>query len=166
MILYEDLSEYVFSRHKYNDSDELVILSGYVGPEPVKALSQLPLSSRVIYGMYATDSIKPNLHKILNKISDSSKNGGTIGWINKNSLNKSILKELSKIKIGEYTGPILTPSGYLILKIENKKKNQTNATDLDNKINRAIRLKTNQQLNQYSNIYLNKLMKDMVINEL
>lgn len=74
MILYEDLSEYVFSRHKYNDSDELVILSGYVGPEPVKALSQLPLSSRVIYGMYATDSIKPNLHKILNKISDSSKN--------------------------------------------------------------------------------------------
>ena len=65
-----------------------------------------------------------------------------------------------------YTKPILTPSGYLILKIENKKKNQTNATDLDNKINRAIRLKTNQQLNQFSNIYLNKLMKDMVINEL
>ena len=103
---------------------------------------------------------------LIHSISDSSKNGGTIGWINKNSLNKSILKELSKIKIGEYTKPILTPSGYLILKIENKKKNQTNATDLDNKINRAIRLKTNQQLNQYSNIYLNKLMKDMVINEL
>ena len=103
---------------------------------------------------------------LIHSISDSSKNGGTIGWINKNSLNKSILKELSKIKIGEYTRPILTPSGYLILKIENKKKNQTNATDLDNKINRAIRLKTNQQLNQYSNIYLNKLMKDMVINEL
>ena len=103
---------------------------------------------------------------LIHSISDSSKNGGKIGWINKNSLNKSILKELSKIKIGEYTRPILTPSGYLILKIENKKKNQTNATDLDNKINRAIRLKTNQQLNQYSNIYLNKLMKDMVINEL
>ena len=103
---------------------------------------------------------------LIHSISDSSKNGGTIGWINKNSLNKSILKELSKIKIGEYTRPILTPSGYLILKIENVKKNQTNATDLDNKINRAIRLKTNQQLNQYSNIYLNKLMKDMVINEL
>ena len=103
---------------------------------------------------------------LIHSISDSSKNGGTIGWINKNSLNKSILKELSKIKIGEYTRPILTPIGYLILKIENKKKNQTNATDLDNKINRAIRLKTNQQLNQYSNIYLNKLMKDMVINEL
>ena len=103
---------------------------------------------------------------LIHSISDSSKNGGTIGWINKNSLNKSILKELSKIKIGEYTRPILTPSGYLILKIENVKKNQTNATDLDNKINRAIRLKTNQQLNQYSNIYLNKLMKDVVINEL
>ena len=103
---------------------------------------------------------------LVHSISDSSKNGGRIGWINKNSLNKSILKELNKIKIGEYTRPILTPSGYLILKIENVKKNQTNATDLDNKINRAIRLKTNQQLNQYSNIYLNKLMKDMVINEL
>ena len=103
---------------------------------------------------------------LIHSISDSSKNGGKIGWINKNSLNKSILKELSKIKIGEYTRPILTPIGYLILKIENKKKNQTNATDLDNKINRAIRLETNQQLNQYSNIFLNKHMKDMIINEL
>ena len=103
---------------------------------------------------------------LIHSISDSSKNGGRIGWINKNSLNKSILKELNKIKIGEYTRPILTPSGYLILKIENKKKNQTSATELDNKINNAIRLQTNQQLNQYSNIYLNKLMKDMVINEL
>ena len=50
MILYEDLSEYVFSRHKYNDSDELVILSGYVGPEPVKALSQLPLALELYMG--------------------------------------------------------------------------------------------------------------------
>jgi parvulin-like peptidyl-prolyl isomerase len=70
------------------------------------------------------------------------------------------------LKIGEHTKPILTPSGFLILKIEDIKKNDTKKDDLNKKIKELIRLKTNQQLNQFSNIYLNKLKMNLVVNEL
>ena len=36
-------------------------------------------------------------------ISESSKTGGRLGWIDESSINKKILKEISVLKIGEYT---------------------------------------------------------------
>ena len=103
---------------------------------------------------------------LIHSISDTANKGGRIGWIDKNSLNKSLANKLSKLNIGDYTDPILTPSGYLIVKLENKKDNEVSEEDIEKKIDRLIRIKTNQQLNQFSNIYLNKLRKDVVINEI
>ena len=102
----------------------------------------------------------------IHSISDSASRGGKIGWIDKNSLNKSLANKLSKLNIGDYTDPILTPSGYLIVKLENKKDNEVSEEDIEKKIDRLVRIKTTQQLNQFSNIYLNKLKKDVVINEI
>jgi peptidyl-prolyl cis-trans isomerase SurA len=39
-----------------------------------------------------------------------------------NSVNKKILKELSKLEIGQYTNPILIPGGFLILNVKDKKE--------------------------------------------
>ena len=103
---------------------------------------------------------------LIHSISDSANKGGKIGWIDKNSLNKLLVNKLSKLNIGDYTDPILTPSGYLIVKLENKKDNEVSEEDIENKIERLVKIKTNQQLNQFSNIYLNKLKKDVVINEI
>ena len=103
---------------------------------------------------------------LIHSISETAKRGGKIGWIEKNSLNKLLKNKLTKLKIGEYTDPILTPSGYLIVLLENKKQNESSKEDIENKIERLIKIKTNQQLTQFSNIYLNKLKKDVVINEL
>ena len=103
---------------------------------------------------------------LIHSIADSSSIGGEIGWVDKSSLNKNIYQEISKIKIGEYTKPILTPGGFLILKVIDIKKDEIKKEDLNKKINRLIRIKTNQQLNQFSNIFLNKLRKDLIINEL
>ena len=119
------------------------------------------------------DQIKNDIQKegfgnaaLIHSISETAKRGGKIGWIDKNSLNKSLKKKLSKLNIGEFTDPILTPSGYVIIKLENKKKNETSKEDIEKKIERLVRIKTNQQLGQFSNIYLNKLKKDAVINEI
>ena len=103
---------------------------------------------------------------LIHSISETAKKGGKIGWIEKNSLNKLLKNKLTKLQIGEYTDPILTPSGYLIVLLENKKQNESSKEDIENKIERLIKIKTNQQLTQFSNIYLNKLKKDVVINEL
>ena len=101
----------------------------------------------------------------INSISDTSSIGGKIGWVNETSLNKEIKDELSNINIGEYTKPIFTSIGYIILKI-NDIQEYEQKIDLNNEIKELIKSKTNQQLNQFSNIYFNKIKKDIVINEL
>ena len=102
----------------------------------------------------------------IHSISETASRGGKIGWIDKNSLNKLLANKLSKLNIGDYTDPILTPSGYLIVKLENKKDYEVSEENIEKKIERLVKIKTNQQLNQFSNIYLNKLKKDVVINEI
>ena len=95
-------------------------------------------------------------------ISDTSANGGYLGWINESSLNKQIRKEIKNLEIGENTNPILIPGGFLILKIEDKKSVEKKI-DLENELNNLVKIRTNQQLNEYSNIYFNKIKKDMII---
>ena len=103
---------------------------------------------------------------LIHSISNSASSGGKIGWIDKNSLNKIVNNALSNLKIGEYSEPILTAGGFLILKINDIKKNVFDKKNIEKKVNTLIQVKTNQQLNQLSNIYLNKVKKDLTINEL
>ncbi len=102
----------------------------------------------------------------IHSISDTAAKGGKIGWIEKSSLNNVLKEELSVLKVGEYTKPIITPSGFLIIKLEDKKINETSKEDLNKKIERLVIIKTNQQLNQFSNMYLNKLKNNVTINEI
>ncbi len=69
-----DLQDLVFKRHEENDAEELLIITGYIGPYPLKKLEKLPINCTVIYGMYGSDSIGEKLHKTLNKIQSSSNN--------------------------------------------------------------------------------------------
>ena len=96
--------------------------------------------------------------------SQSSKNGGDLGWINENSINKKVLENISNLKIGEYTNPILVPGGFLIIHIKDKKEIEKKI-DFEKELNLRIRSLQNQQLNQYSNIFFNKIKKDILINE-
>ena len=98
-------------------------------------------------------------------ISDTSSKGGKLGWVKETILSSKIKKIIKKIKINGYTKPIIIPGGFLILKIENIRETK-NDLDLDSEINRIIKEKTNEQLNQLSNIYFNKVKKDIIINEL
>ena len=84
---------------------------------------------------------------LLYSVAKSADTGGKIGWINENSLNKKILNEVKKLKKGEYSQPIITPGGFLILMIEDIKE-VAKKIDIE-KLNLLIRLKTNQQLNDF-----------------
>ena len=101
---------------------------------------------------------------LIHSISESSKLGGKIGWIKENSLNKEIKIALNNLKKGNYTDPILTPSGFLILKIEDVKIKKINI-NTDTEIQNLMRIETNKQLNQYSNIYFRKIKKNFQIHE-
>ena len=89
-------------------------------------------------------------------ISDSSKFGGQIGWVNEEQLSKLILNEIKKLNTGEITDPIYIPGGLLILKLENVKTEKTEI-NLDEALNNLIKFEKDRQFNQFSAIYFNKI---------
>ena len=98
-------------------------------------------------------------------ISDNSKIGGKLDWINEGILNEKIRNELNNINIGDLTNPIITPGGFLLLKIEDIKSIEKKI-DLNKELEIMIKTESNKQLNQYSNIYFNKISKNFQIDEL
>jgi len=65
MLFNTNLEEIIFHRHQTVQSDELIILSGYLGPNPVARLAELPFNTTVIYGMYGDKGIQEKLHNAL-----------------------------------------------------------------------------------------------------
>jgi peptidyl-prolyl cis-trans isomerase SurA len=98
-------------------------------------------------------------------ISNTYNKGGELGWIKETSLSQKIKNILQKINLGEYSNPIVVPGGFLILKIEDRRE-VDNDINLDDAVRKIINEKTNEQLNQYSNLFFNKAKKNIVINEL
>lgn len=74
MLFYENLDNIIFHRNELFKCDELVIISGYVGPKPVFQLKNLPLKATVVYGMYGSDGIQQGLHQALVSANSSINN--------------------------------------------------------------------------------------------
>ena len=97
-------------------------------------------------------------------ISNSSKLGGKLDWINENSLSKKVSKELKLLKEGQITNVIKINNNYLILKIEKIREKEIEI-DEKKEVNKLILIETNKQLNKFSNIYFNKSKMNYSINE-
>jgi hypothetical protein len=74
LLFSENLEEIIFSKHKYINSDELFIISGYVGPSPIQRLATLPIKTTVIYGMFGSESISQRLHSALINLHNPTQN--------------------------------------------------------------------------------------------
>ena len=98
-------------------------------------------------------------------ISESSKFGGEIGWINKTQLSKSIIKEIEKIKAGKLTRAIQVGNNFMILRINDKRK-INKKINFDEELKKLIIFEKNKQLNQLSLIYFNKIKQNIFISEL
>tara|TARA_Y100000768_G_scaffold387693_1_gene379864 strand:- start:28 stop:954 length:927 start_codon:yes stop_codon:yes gene_type:complete len=134
--------------------------------------------SEIVFTLNKEEKVNQKFQKITNvikkrnfaeaalnfSVSDTSGNGGELGWIKENVLNKNIKNELKIIKDGEFTNPIVIPGGFLIL-YKKQSREIKNSLDVNNEIKSIINKKTNDQLNRLSNIYLKKLRKNIQINE-
>ena len=98
-------------------------------------------------------------------VSPSSNLGGKLDWINENSLNKNIIEAIKNLNINDFTKPINIPGGFLILQV-NDVKNTKIELDIDKELKELENYEKNNQLNQYSKIYFNKVKKDLEISEL
>lgn len=136
------------------------------------------LLSEIVFNIDNNQSLKSKFNKIKNEIdengfssaafiysiSDTANKGGKLGWIKFSSLNNKIKKILQSSKIGQITEPIVIPGGFIILKIEDERETKI-LNDIDKEINIIANEKANKQLNQFSNIYFNKIRKEIKFNE-
>ena len=98
-------------------------------------------------------------------ISDSSKFGGDIGWIEGESLSNKIAIQIKNLKIGDYSKVIQLGSNFLVLKIEDI-KNEIIKVDEEKELNKLIQFEKNRQLKQFSKIYYKKIKINRKIYEL
>ena len=98
-------------------------------------------------------------------VSATSNFGGKLDWINENSLNKEIKDEIKNLKINDFTKPINVSGDFLILKINDIKSTQIEV-DVEDELKKLTNFEKNNQLNQYSKIYFNKVKKNLKIDEL
>ena len=97
-------------------------------------------------------------------ISNSSKNGGLLGWVNELQLSNRIRNEIKNLKIGQISKPIKISSGFLLIKI-NDKKEFKEKIDIENQLEKLINKEKNIQLTNFSNIFYKRLKKNIEIYE-
>ena len=136
------------------------------------------LLSEIFFSKDKNDSVENKINKIkqsindvgfkntasLFSISESANTGGKIGWIQEENLSPKILKELYKIKTGDVTDVIQVGNNFLILKIEEIKIKKIKINN-ETKLKEMIDFERNRQLNQFSNIYYNKIKINYSIDE-
>ena len=146
--------------------------------ENSKIQSKEYLLSEIIFEVKNKEEIEKKYNEVIKSIneigfknsaatysfSESAKIGGDIGWINENSLNNNIKKNISNLVIGEITKPIILSNGILLLKLINV-RNLEAIIDMQSELKKAINYERNRQLNQYSKIYYNKVKKTLDFNE-
>ena len=96
--------------------------------------------------------------------SDTSKNSGSLGWINENQLSKQFNKELMLLEVGDNSKPINIPGGIIILKI-NEIQKELKEINIDEELNKISLYETNRQLNNFSVIYYNKVRNRIIDDE-
>ena len=97
-------------------------------------------------------------------ISDTSKFGGDLGWINENSLSKKIFENLYKLKDGEFSEVIDIGNNYLILMV-NKIRISKIKIDKEKELEKLVQIERNKQLNKFSRIFFDKSKINYIINE-
>ena len=97
-------------------------------------------------------------------ISDTSSNGGKIGWIKNSNLNEKLKKQISNLSEGQISKPIKIPNGNLLIKL-NQKKEIKSKIDLELETQKQINFEQNRQLNSFSLNFYKKIKQNSIIDE-
>ena len=97
-------------------------------------------------------------------LSESKKVGGNLGWIYKNQLSKEIKSALNEINIGDFTKPIVTSGGFLILKL-NDIKSENIEIDKDVQLKKMIAFERERQFTRFSTLYYKRIYNSSEIDE-
>jgi peptidyl-prolyl cis-trans isomerase SurA len=94
---------------------------------------------------------------LIHSISNTSSDGGRIGWVNENQLSQKFNLEISNLDLGNYTKPINTGGGSIILQLKNEKYVSVEDIDKELELSKLIAAEKNRQLNEFSIIFYKKI---------
>ena len=97
-------------------------------------------------------------------ISDTSVNGGKIGWIKNNNLSEELKKRIANLNEGQISEPIKIQNGNLLIKL-NQKRELESKINPEVEIKRQIKFEQNRQLNSFSLNFYKKIKQNSTINE-
>ena len=97
-------------------------------------------------------------------ISDTSVNGGKVGWIKNNNLNEKLKSQLFNLTEGQISEPIKIPNGNLLIKL-NQKRELKVKIDVDLEVKKQINFEQNRQLNSFSLNFYKKIKQNSTIDE-
>ena len=97
-------------------------------------------------------------------LSESKKVGGNLGWIYKNQLSKEIQNALKEINIGDFTKPVITSGGFLILKLIDM-KSENIEIDKDTQLKKMIEFERERQFTRFSTLYYKRIYNNAEIDE-
>ncbi len=97
-------------------------------------------------------------------ISDTSVNGGKIGWIKNNNLSEKLKKQILNLNEGQISKLIEIPNGNLLIKL-NQKRELESKIDAELEIKKQINFEENRQLNNFSLNFFKKIKRNSIINE-
>jgi len=136
------------------------------------------LLSEIIFTLTSKDNLEDKYNLIKNSISnigfeesakvfslsDSKNNGGNVGWVYKSQLSKKIVEKIENLEIGQFTDPIPTQGGFMILKLLDK-KNEKIKIDKKEQLKNAINYEKNRQLTRYSTLQYKRIYNKAAIDE-
>ena len=94
--------------------------------------------------------------------SDTSKNGGELGWVGESQISEKILGQIKITNTGNITKPIELSGGNLIIQVKNK-RNTKKKIDIKQKFDEIVKAEQNYQLNNFSIYYFQKIKNNIVI---
>ena len=94
--------------------------------------------------------------------SDTSKNGGELGWVGESQISERILSHIKNTKSGNITKPIELSGGNLIIQVRNKRSTKKKI-DVKQKFDEIVKAEQNYQLNNFSIYYFQKIKNNIII---
>tara|TARA_B100000787_G_C16185775_1_gene294557 strand:+ start:1331 stop:2257 length:927 start_codon:yes stop_codon:yes gene_type:complete len=172
-------NQLIYDKYKDQIKVDKEALKKKIKNDPIKKNEVKYLLSEILYENKKKDNLKDQVLRIkesinqigfkntanIFSIADSAKFGGNIGWVNEFNLSKKIVRQIVALRVGEITKPILIGNNYIIIKLENK-KTELNKVNAQQNLEKLILAENERQLNQFSNIFYNKVKINTYINEL
>ena len=96
-------------------------------------------------------------------ISETSVNGGNIGWVDEKILSKVYLEQLRNLDKNSITKPIKTENSIIILKVNNIRLVENQDVDLEEMKERIIKMKKEEKLNLFSRSHFSNIENSTLI---